>query len=157
MLLIASRLLLRSAGAVLILSSSLAAATNEITLPFEGVRLIHSRSTVPRLVDIYVVEIDMSAPGLDFRATPSNGALVGDTTPQTTRSFVSQVDAQIGVNASFFSFAGDGQYHVLGLSVSEGDTYSEFQSGFLDALNVSPQNVASIIRATGSSGCCTTP
>jgi hypothetical protein len=134
-----------------------AAATNEISEPFEGVRLIHSRSTVPRLVDMFVVEIDMAAPGLQFLATPSNGALVGDTTPQTTRTFVSQVGAQIGVNANFFASAGSGQYELRGLSVSNGDAYSPFEPGFLDALNVSLGNVATIIRATSTSGFGHTP
>ncbi len=129
-----------------------AAATNEITEPFEGVRLIHSTSTVPRLVDMYVVEIDLSAPGLAFLTSPSNGSLVGDVTPQTTRAFVQQVGAQIGVNASFFASAGSGQFNALGLSVSNGDAYSQFEPGFVDALNVSLSNVATIIRATSTSG-----
>jgi hypothetical protein len=133
------------------------AATNEVTEPFEGVRLIHSKSTVPRQVDMWIVEIDMSAPGLDFFATPSNGALPGETTPQTTRSFVTQVGAQLGVNASFFESAGGGQFNVQGLSVSNGDAYSEFQPARLVALNVSAANVATIIQATGTSGLSHTP
>ncbi|MEX0611589.1 MAG: phosphodiester glycosidase family protein, partial [Pirellulales bacterium] len=148
---------LAQALCALFIASVAGAATNEVTEPFQGVRLIHSRSTVPRLVDMYVVEIDMAAPGLAFRATPSNGALVGDATPQTTRAFVSQIGAQIGINANFFSSAGSGQYNVLGLSVSNGDAYSPFQSGFLDALNVSLSNVATIIRATGTTGFAHTP
>jgi hypothetical protein len=126
------------------------AATNEVSEPFEGVRLIHSRSSVPRLVDMWVVEIDMAAPGLAFRTTPSNGALVGDTTPQTTRAFATQIGAQLAVNANFFASAGSGQYDLLGLSVSDGDAYSPFQSGFRDALNVSLNNVATIIRGDTS-------
>ena len=77
----------------MLVASGAVAATNEITEPFQGVRLIHSKTTVPRQVDIHVVEIDMTAPGLDFLTTPSNGGLVGDTTPQTTRTFVTQVGA----------------------------------------------------------------
>jgi hypothetical protein len=133
------------------------AANNEITQPFEGVRLIHSKSTVPRQVDMFVVEIDMAAPGLSFLATPSNGALVGDTTPKTTRAFITEVGAQMGINASFFASAGSGQYDVRGLSVSNGDAYSPFESGFLDAINISLGNVATIIRATGASGTAHTP
>jgi hypothetical protein len=128
------------------------AATNEITGPFQGVRLIHSRSTVPRLVDMYVVEIDMTAPGLAVLLSPSNGPLPGDTSPQTTRDFVAQVGAQIGVNGAFYNFAPSGQLDALGLSVSNGDAYSPFESGFTDALNISLDNVATIIRATGRGG-----
>ena len=144
-------------AAAALAASFATAATNEITVPFEGVRLIHAKSTVPRLVDMYVVEIDMAAAGLNFRTSPSNGALVGEVTPQTTRAFVTQIGAQIGVNASFFSSAGSGQYNVSGLSVSNGDAYSPFESGRVDALNVSPSKVATIIRATGTAGTAHTP
>ncbi len=142
-------------AASVVLSASFAgAATNVITEPFEGVRLIHSKSTVPRLVDMWLVEIDMKAPGISFLVTPSNGDLIGDTTPQTVRTFVTQVGAQIGVNGSFFSMAGKGpagkvQYNVSGLSASKGDAYSPFARGFVDAINISRDNVATIIRGTG--------
>src|SRR5262245_17423548 len=125
------------------------AATDEISEPFQGVRLIHSISTVPRLVDMYVVEIDMTAPGLSFLVSPSNGALPGEATPQTTRDFISQVGAQIGINGSFYDFADGGQLDVLGLAVSNGDTYSQFERQFSIALNISPDNVATIFRAPG--------
>jgi hypothetical protein len=131
-----------------------AAATNETTEPFEGVRLIHSTATEPRLVDIWVVEINTSAPGISFLVTPSNSELPGDTTPQTVREFVTQAGAQIGINGSFFSMAakgpaGKGQYNVSGLSASKGDAYSPFASGFVDAITISRKNVATIIRGTG--------
>jgi hypothetical protein len=153
----ASRFVLWAVLCALWMAPSAAAATNEITEPYQGVRLIHSRSTVPRLVDMWVVEIDTTTPGLAFRTTPSNGALVGDTTPQTTRAFATQIGAQLAVNANFFASAGSGQYDVLGLSVSNGNAYSPFQSGFLDALNVSLNNVATIIRATSTAGFAHTP
>jgi hypothetical protein len=138
----------------LVFAASLAAADEEITKPFEGVRLIHSKSMSPRQVDMWFVEIDMSAPGVSFLVTPSNGDLVGDTTPETTRAFVTREGAQIGINGSFFAFAakapdGKAQYDVLGLSVSKGDAYSPFKKGFVDAINISKDNVATIIQGTG--------
>jgi hypothetical protein len=142
---------------VLLPAATAGAATNEISQPYQGVRLIHSRSNVPRLVDMFIVEIDMAAPGLSFLTTPSNGALVGDTTPQTTRTFVTEIGAQLGINANFFASAGSGQYNLLGLSVSNGDAYSQFDSGFVDALNISAANVATIIRAIGPGGTAHTP
>jgi exopolysaccharide biosynthesis protein len=131
-----------------------AAATNEVTEPFEGVRLIHSKSMTPRQVDMWIVEIDMSAPGVSFLVTTSNGDLIGDTTPETTRAFVTREGAQIGINGSFFAMAAKGaaskgQYDVLGLSASKGDAYSPFQKGCVDAINISKDNVATIIRGTG--------
>lgn len=98
---------------------------------------------------MWIVEIDTTAPGIEFLVTPSNGDLSGDTTPQTTRAFVTKVGAQLGINGSFFSSAGKGQFNVLGLSVSKGDAYSPFAKGFEDAINISRGNIASIIRGTG--------
>ena len=142
---------------LLLVATPIFAAMNEISEPFQGVRLIHSISTVPRLVDMFIVEIDMSSPGLSFLVSPSNGPLAGDTTPQTTRDFVSQVDAQIGINGDFYNYALDGQLDALGLSVSNGDAYSQFEPGFADALNISSDNVATIIRAAGRGGTAHTP
>jgi hypothetical protein len=129
---------------------------NDVTEPFEGVRLIHSTATTPRQLDMWVVEIDLSAPGVSFLVTPSNSELPGDTTPETVRQFVTQAGAQIGINGSFFSYAakapnGEPQFNVTGLSVSNGDAYSPFAEGFVDAINISRGNVAKIIRGTGKS------
>jgi hypothetical protein len=145
-------------AAWLILASSLAAATtNEITHPYQGVRLIHSKSTVPREVDIWIAEIDMAAPGIAFFVTPSNGELVGDTTPQTVREFVTKAGAQFGINGSFFSMTSKEsdalrQSNVTGLSVSKGDAYSPFARGFEEAINISKENVATIVYGTGEGG-----
>lgn len=130
------------------------AATYEITTPFEGVRLIHSRSTLPRLLDVYVVEIDPQAVGIDFLVTPSNGDKVGEVTPQTVRAFVTGAGAQLGVNASFFALAPDQkkEFNILGLSASKGDVYSDFEADKLDALNISKDRVPTIIRALGKDG-----
>jgi len=108
----------------------------------------------PRQVDMWVAEIDMKAPGVSFLVTPSNGDLVGDTTPESTRAFVTRIGAQLGVNGSFFSMAAKGpaskgQYNVSGLSASKGDAYSPFALGFVDAINISRENVATINRGTG--------
>ena len=133
-------------------SSLAVAATNEITQPFVGVRVIHSVTTSPRLLDMWIAEIDPKAAGVSFLVTPSNGDLPGEVTPQTTRDFVTKVGAQLGVNGSFFAAAKEKQFNVSGLSVSNGDAYSEFESRYHDALNVSKDNVATIIKAVGTSG-----
>jgi hypothetical protein len=136
---------------LLIAGSTRAAETKAITEPFEGVRVIHSRATSPREVDIWVAEIDTKAPGISFLVTPSNGDLPGDTTPQTVRAFVTTVGAQIGINGSFFSMTpkrpdGLTQSNVTGLSVSKGDAYSPFARGFEEAINISQDGVATFIR-----------
>src|SRR5438067_181664 len=89
------KLVLVLAAWVFLTRSFASAATNVVTEPFEGVRLVHSKSMAPRQVDMWVAEIDMKAPGISFLVTPSNGELPGDTSPQTVRAFVTQVGAQI--------------------------------------------------------------
>ncbi len=128
------------------------AATNEISQPFVGVRLIHSVTTSPRLLDMWIAEIDPKAPGISFLVSPSNGGLPGEVTPQTTRDFVTKNGARLGVNGSFFTAAKEKQFNVSGLSVSNGDAYSEFESRYHVALNLSKDNVATIIKAVGTRG-----
>jgi hypothetical protein len=146
--------LILTVGLCLVFTSSLAAADDVVTEPFEGVRVIHSKSMTPRQVDIWVVEIDPHAPGISFMVTPSNGDLIGDTKPETTRAFVTRVGAQLGINGSFFAMAAKGaeskgQYDVLGLSASKGDAYSPFKRSFTEAINISKDNVPTIIHGTG--------
>jgi hypothetical protein len=131
------------------------ADANDAAEPFVGVRVIHCKSAAPRTVDMWVTEIDGRAPGVSFLVTPSNGELPGDTMPETTREFVTRVGAQLGINGSFFSVAakamdGKAQYNVTGLSVSKGDAYSPFARGFVNAINISRDNVPTIIRAAGA-------
>ena len=147
--------LILAVGPWLVFAASLPAMADDVTTePFEGIKVTHSKSMTPRQVDMWVVEIDLHAPGVSFLVTPSNGDLVGDTTPETTREFVTRVGGQLGVNGSFFSLAAKGadgklQYNVSGLSASKGNGYSPFAAGFVDAINISPDNVATIIRGTG--------
>lgn len=155
------RTLLRdiSRGVLLILASglpspkdSLSAASYEVTSPFVGVTHYHLTTTAPRLLDVNIVEIDPHAPGIQFLVTPSNGGSAGETFAQTTRSFVNQYQVQVGVNASFFASASGGNLDVQGLSASRGDIYSTFQADRLVALNISQDNLASIITSTTGSG-----
>jgi len=103
---------------------------------------------------VYVIEVDPHAAGIDFAVTPSNGDKVGEVTPQTVRSFVSETGAQLGVNASFFAFAPDQkqEFNIQGLSASKGDVYSAFEPGRLDALNISANHTPAIIRGVGHEG-----
>lgn len=143
--------------ALLVLGGYAAAATQTITEPFVGVRLIHRVTTSPRLIDAHILEIDPAAPGIGFLTTPSNGAAPGETTAQTTRSFVTQHQLQLGVNGSFYAYASGANTSILGLSASNGDVYSDFQSGHLSALNVSANNSASIIDSLTGLGSTHTP
>lgn len=124
----------------------------EITEPFIGVRHFHRVTTSPRLLDIHIVEIDMKAAGIGAMVTPSNGSAPGETSAQTTRAFVTQHGAQIGINGSFFSSNSGGGLNISGLAASQGTVYSTFEAGRNHALNITANNVASIIRGTSPGG-----
>ena len=74
-----------------------AGATTITTTPFVGVTLHQRVETSPRPLKINVLEIDLTAPGLAFRVTPSNGADPEETTRQTTRNFMTQQGAQLAI------------------------------------------------------------
>src|SRR5690349_3563144 len=74
------------------------AATMEISEPFRGVRHIHRTTTLPRELDMQLLEIDMTAPGLSFRVTNHNFAAPGETVAQTTRDYLVSQNAQIAIN-----------------------------------------------------------
>lgn len=123
------------------------AASVEITEPFEGIRHIHRTTTVPRELDMHFIEIDLTAPGIDFAITPSNGAAAGETNGQTTRQFVTQQNAQLGINGSFSAFPSNA-WVVEGIAATQGNVYSLFEEFRRTALNISIDKVATIIRST---------
>lgn len=123
------------------------AASVEVSNPFQGVVRYHIQSNVPRLVDINLLMIDPAAAGISFFASPSNGSLPGETVTQTTRSFVTQYDLQIGVNGNFYSYNPSAPYtDLVGLAVSNGNAYSQFYAN-LPALNITSDNQLSIVTA----------
>jgi hypothetical protein len=121
------------------------AAQVTMTEPFVGVKHYHRQTTSPRLLDIHIIEVDTQAPGIGFFVTPSNGSAPGETNGQTTRSFLQQYGAEVAINGSFYSDDGSGK-NISGISASNGNVYSPFESGRVDALNITNGNVASIIR-----------
>lgn len=123
---------------------------DEISTPFVGVTHIHRTRTEPRLLDINILIIDLSAQGLSFRVTPSNGTAPGETDMQTVRNFLIEHNAQIAINAGFFYWNGT-EYDVMGFAASDGDNYSPFVTwyGFPEpfvSLNISQDNTATVIN-----------
>jgi phosphodiester glycosidase len=130
------------------------AGTTELTEPFAGVRHFHHVLTVPREVDINIVEIDLSESGIDFRMTPAGPHASGETAKQTTRSFVQQQGAQVGINGSFSIYL-SGQTIIKGIVASDGDVYSPFEwppDEPWPVLNLSASNVASIHDRNSAGG-----
>lgn len=143
------RLLACSLGCLFAAAAVAAEPSTTVTEPFQGVRHIHRTQTEPRELSIHILEIDLTAPGIAFRLTPPNGDTVpGETTAQTTRDYLIEEHAQIAINTSYFAFEPRFPYtDNIGLAVSDGVRYSPFQSVNRHAINISEDNVATIVRS----------
>jgi hypothetical protein len=133
------------------------AAAVTTTQPFQGVTLIHRTETSPRNLDIHVAIIDMLAPGISLQATPesTHAGADGLVVAQTTRSFITQIGAQLGINGDFYSSAGTfgGVVHrdPSNFAASLGNVYSTFGPP-RPAFHIGKNNVAHTVVASGSSG-----
>jgi hypothetical protein len=152
-----------------------ASATQVITQPFLGVRLIHQTETSPRLMNIFVAEIDLSVPGISFEMTPRSGSYPGpvingapaETTRQTTRQFANSVGAQLAINTAFYAteVPATSWANNVGLTASLGDRYSPwdpfsnppqskqwYENYFHTAINISQSNQATFLSMPDSVG-----
>ena len=103
-------------------------AKERITEPFIGVHIREVTFDRPRPLVIRVAEIDLTADGISFLITPSNGDPNGEepgdpngeTTRQTTLDFLKDTEAQLAINATFFAMDKIGTDNI-GLVVSKGE------------------------------------
>src|SRR5712692_8595472 len=88
--------------------------------PYRGITYITRTETSPRPLNMHIVVIDLSAPGIRFKLTPSGGAR--ETLKQTTLNFLKAEQAQVAINAHFFvpTISNDTNANVIGLAASEG-------------------------------------
>jgi MYXO-CTERM domain-containing protein len=120
--------------------------------PFVGITYTNIATSLPRPVSINAVIIDLSAPGLSFQMTPDNGAGAQETNEQTTLGFMNQTGAQLAINTHFFTLDSQPTADLLGLAASNGNAYSGWQSGSLNAaFNLSQSNQLTLIQP-GSGG-----
>ena len=123
-----------------------ALAGETVTEPFDGVRLIEFTRTLPRQIHGFILDIDLSAEGIGFFVTPSNGTKPSETTRQTTLGFVSQYGAQAGINGDFYAVNGS-EAGLSGMNASNGDIYSPWHVGSKKpSLNISQDNVATVVQ-----------
>lgn len=116
---------------------------------FEGVRLTSRIQREPRGLRVHIVQIDPSAPGIEFMVTPPNGPeQPRDTTSQTTRAFLEEHGLQLAINAHFFSPwpAEDDYANLLGLAVSDGEAYAPFRPNWRQAFVVTDAGEATIVE-----------
>ena len=124
-------------------------ATDERWHPFNGVTYIHRTQTLPRLLSMHILIIDLHAQGIGFLVTPPNGDLPGNTNKQTTSNFLRSCNAQMAINGDFFWDDPNSQSittSVCGFAASNGVIYNPFQRGWEYAINFSKNNVATLIH-----------
>jgi len=139
-----------------------------VTTPYQGVTLITRTDTTPRPVTMHVAEIDLTAPGISFGVTPSSGTK--ETTRQTTTDFVTQSNAQLGINVAFFDpvavpASSNPQVYLAGMIASSGQVVSKFDPqpapgftpnqsyaivSYAPALNIDASNKAMIVHRDAS-------
>jgi len=99
-----------------------------VTRPYLGVTHIFRTETSPRTINIHVVEIDLTVPGLGFKLTGPGGTR--ETVRQTTLAFLNQEQAQVAINGHFFlPFPStDLNAMIIGIGASNGNVYSAFEA-----------------------------
>lgn len=107
--------------------TSLSSGYDIITQPFKGVTRIHRTLDAPRPLNINITIIDLSTDGISFKVNPSNGSSPGEAAAKTVTQWVSDENAQIGINCGFFYWH-DGGYDVMGYTASNGNAYSPFEA-----------------------------
>ncbi len=148
-------------AAALALAAPLRADTITTTTPFRGITRIDRTATSPRVENMHIIEVDLTAPGVSFTVTPPGGTR--NTVCQSVLSFLVRTRAQVAINTNFWvPFpTPDRNANLVGLAAYQGNVFSPFEPqpvapGFADqsfavipyapGLNVDPRNHASIVH-----------
>jgi exopolysaccharide biosynthesis protein len=117
--------------------------------PFPGVRYVHRHTTEPRAIDMHIVLVDLSQPGVTITTTGPNGDRPGETDLETTRAFVTRSQAQIGINSGFFGRTtaeqGLGGADLCSLAVADGVKVSDWGTWIKDAVNIGADNTVTFV------------
>ncbi len=104
---------------------------------FQGVVYTRQVRSIPRVLMVHSVEIDLAASGIDFLVTPGEPIKGLELPARATSAFLEEFGVQIAMNGSFFEPFRVGRFlwdyyphsddpvNVSGLAISNGHTYSE--------------------------------
>jgi len=115
---------------------------------FLGVQYLRYEQDEPVRQVSHVVKINLNTPGIRFTTTPGNGeAGPRETWCETTREFVQNAKAQIGINGNFFINDKETHAELLGLAVSDGKTVSPWDRGWAKfAVNIAEDNSVTFLE-----------
>ena len=109
---------------------------DEVTFPFQGIKRTHRTTTIPRHLNINILDIDLNCPAISFFVTPGgpqyddpNTEIQEEVLARRTTTFVADYGLQVGINGDFVASAPGQLYEfqpsaVSGLAVSNGLQYS---------------------------------
>jgi iron(II)-dependent oxidoreductase len=115
----------------------LSVPNDEVTFPFQAIMRTHRTTTIPRPLNINVIEIDLNCPAISFFVTPGGPQYDDPNTEareqvlaRRTTTFVADYGLQVGINGDFAAPAPGPHYEyqpciVSGLAVSNGLLYSD--------------------------------
>jgi exopolysaccharide biosynthesis protein len=138
-------------------------ADDKETTPFEGVRYVHRHVSDPREIDMHLVFVDLTRPGVRVVTTGPNEDPDTETDVETTRQFAERTGAAIAINGGFYALTKEamqkGKTDMVSLAVSDGVVISPWGTGQFDAVNIGADNVVTFIRQAkdDSTGSMTTP
>lgn len=125
----------------------------EVRSLFKGIDYQRSVTESPRPLLFHVVTIDLTAPGIQFLASPQGMAADGkETTADTVPNFLRSHNLQLAINANFFypmhvthpldysPRVGDG-VNIVGVAISEGKQYSAPEDGWAALCILSTQDI----------------
>lgn len=145
------------------LAPSTLVAEDTTTTPFDGVQYVHRHVSTPREIDMHLVLVDLTRPGVRVVTTGPNEDPGTETDVETTRQFAERTRSTIAINGGFYALTREamkkGKTDMVSLAVSDGVVVSPWGTGQFDAVNIGADNVVTFIRqAQGdTTGSMTTP
>jgi hypothetical protein len=103
---------------------------------FQGIAYTHVTCTVP-MVQVHVLRVDLTAPGIRFATTPGNGDAPLETNSQCTSAFLKTTGCQVAINTAAFSHVVDQDgvsEDILGVAIADGALISPPQAGYAAVL-----------------------
>lgn len=108
---------------------------------FQGVTYQRTIKAQPRPLVLHTVEVDLTAPEIDFFVTPSVPADGYKLSADTVPGFLSQYGVQVAINGSYFAPHEvksplhyyphiDNGVRSMGIAISDGDRYSQAKPGW---------------------------
>lgn len=107
-----------------------------VEILYQGVTYIRDIRNKPRPVNVHIIKVDLTTPGIAFLVTPGPTNAERPLNTRKTSDFLAEFELQVAINGDFFEpvfsstsldyyFSGDTSVEVRGFAASRGDIYSQ--------------------------------